>query len=119
MPRRAPLAASFLIRWALLLVLAVGTCVQPVLAAACEAGDAGAAFAAAAGQPAVDADAGAGGDDCCDGQACGDCCLHATASLQPPPAVAAALPRAAPAVAPAPRRPAHDAPVEIRPPIRG
>ena len=120
MSRRPPL--SVLLRLALMLVLALGSCLQPVFAAACdiedvrialEGGDAGAVVSAA------DAGHMGDGDDCCANPACGDCCLHAVATLS---TLSQATVLAAAHVDDAAMRitdPASIYPVDSRPPIAG
>lgn len=117
MSRRPPL--SVFLRLALMVVLALGSCLQPALAAACDiedarivldGGNAGAVMAAP--------DAGHAGD-CCANPACGDCCLHAAATLPASPQALAFAPP--PAVGAPPRivRAASIYPVDSRPPIAG
>ncbi len=117
MPRRASPTAFF--RMALIAMLALGLCLQPVLAAACEIEDVQTALDQGAGAASVgsDADAAGGASDCCVNAACGDCCLHATASA-PGERVAGvpAMPGIA-VMAPTSEVRASDYPVDIRPPI--
>lgn len=81
MLRRLPLPV--LLRLALLVLLALGSCVQPVLAAACDIEDARIALQAGSTHAVLRAaDAGhTGDDDRCGNPACGDCCLHAAVTL--------------------------------------
>lgn len=103
----------------LMALLALGLCLQPVFAAACDVEDARSALGNDAGAAviALDADAPEGANDCCANPACSDCCMHATASL--PGAMVAGIP-------PMPRMEAvalgtgfrpSDYPVDVRPPI--
>lgn len=103
------------LRLALMVMLLVGVCLQPVLVLACEVEDARAALDGGAGTEAPSQPGEPG--DCCDNPACGDCCMHAPATVAEP---ARSLPffpqRAGPA-------PVHCAvisahyPVDSRPPI--
>lgn len=81
MLRRLPLPV--LLRLALLVLLALGSCLQPVLAAACDIEDARIALEAGSTRAVLSAaDAGhTGDDDRCGNPACGDCCLHAAVTL--------------------------------------
>lgn len=118
MPRRPPLLA-----WLHLLLLGgllIGVCLQPALAAACEAADARIALGQESGTALTVADEGHAGDagGCCASPACGACCLHATASLPPQPLMLPASPTHA-CVAPRRAGPAIARyPVDSRPPIR-
>lgn len=120
MSRRPPLSAF--LRLILMVMLALGSCLQPALAAACDIEDARIALdGGAAGAVMVAADAGHadGAGDCCANPACGDCCLHAAATL---PASPQAMAFALPPVVGAPLRIARAAsvyPVDSRPPIAG
>ncbi|GHC02508.1 hypothetical protein [Thermomonas carbonis] len=75
MSRRTSLLAC--LRMVLLAMLMLGTCLQPVLAAACDVEDVRIVFDHDADAASTADDAG----DCCANPACGDCCLHATAQL--------------------------------------
>lgn len=120
MSRRPPLFAF--LRLALIAMLALGSCLQPALAAACDIEDARIALdggAARAVMVAVDAGHGDGAGDCCANPACGDGCLHAAATM---PASPQAMAFALPTVVGAPLRIARAAsvyPVDSRPPIAG
>lgn len=114
MSRRPSLLAC--LRLALLAMLMLGACLQPALAAACDVEDARVALDADAG-PAADAGNAGDAGDCCDNPACGDCCLHAVASL---PRLQSGMPFAPPCIAVAPLRPGTPRavyPVDSRPPI--
>ncbi len=118
MPRRAPLRAC--LRLVLLAMLILGVCLQPTFAAACDVEDARIAFEHGAETALSAADGDRTGDpaDCCANPACGDCCLHATASL---PAIPQTSPLSAPRVCGAPLPDGFapcDYPVDSRPPIR-
>jgi hypothetical protein len=110
------------LRLALMVMLALGSCLQPALAAACDIEDARIALdGGSAGAVMVAADVGHAGaaGDCCANPACGDCCLHAAATL---PASPRAMVFAPPPAVGAPLRIARTAsvyPVDSRPPIAG
>ena len=129
--RRHPFARLLLTAW-----LVLGLLLQPVMAAACDVGDARQALAAqddarqaGDGAGARDRDGSAhpaqegaqvpGDPDCCANPACGDCCLTATATLPARAPLVHAPPAPGPfvhgCVAVAPRR----VPVENPPPILG
>jgi hypothetical protein len=117
--RMAPLRRTHVSRFLRLLALGMlvfGLLVKPVLAATCELEDLQWAVGQVALVDAGDADA---GDECCPGQACGECCTAGTA-VPPLPAtvgaiavVAMHIPASAVEFEPAPY------PVSIRPPIAG
>lgn len=116
MPSRA--LPFSLLRLALMGLLMLGICLQPVLAAACDVEDARVALDAGT-DAAVAADAADGSRDCCNSPACGDCCLHAAATL---PAIPQAMAFAAVRMPSPPLRAGIAAsayPVDSRPPIRG
>lgn len=128
-PHRPRRLSSRRLSWLRLLLsawLLLGLALQPVLAAACDIGDAGNALAGERDQAAQSATsmpdqpgAANSADDCCANPACGDCCLTATASL---PAQALALrpmPRATPAAHPDDAFAPRQTPVENPPPIQG
>ena len=118
MSRRAPIA-KFLHR-VLLVLLMLGACLQPALAAACDVEDLRGAAPAGHAMVVATADRHAGqAGDCCANPACDDCCLHATAF--PPQAlrvIAPAIASAHPIPLAADFRSSDD-PVDIRPPIAG
>lgn len=118
MSRRAPIA-KFLHR-VLLVLLMLGACLQPALAAACDVEDLRDAAPAGHAMVVATADRHAGqAGDCCANPACGDCCLHATAF---PPHVLRVVAPALHDTHPAPLAVefrASDYPVDIRPPIAG
>lgn len=110
MLRRAPIAA-FLHR-TLLILLMLGACLQPAMAAVCDIEDARNFAAQDAG------DAGTG-NDCCANPACSDCCLHATAfPAQAVTAVVSPMPMLQCIPLTTDFRYSDD-PVDIRPPIAG
>lgn len=107
-----------LFRIVLAALLALGLCLQPVLAAACDVEDVRVALDG--GGPALSGlhDDGAGSaGDCCANPACGDCCLHATATL--PAAIVATVPvlRIGGVMPPRTDFRPSDYPVDVRPPI--
>ncbi|MEO8366040.1 MAG: hypothetical protein ABI538_07525 [Pseudoxanthomonas sp.] len=104
------------LRVVLMAILALGLCLQPVFAAACEIADATQATEPTYGDDANATDAGQG--ECCPNQVCSDCCLHATATFDP---ARVALPSALDFVrvsAPYTGVTPSDYPVDIRPPIQ-
>lgn len=119
MPRPSPLRTC--LRLVLLAMLVFGMCLQPVLAAACDIEDVRSALDHDAGE-AANAEHGERSGvpgDCCANPACGDCCLHATASLPAAPHTMAIV---APRACAMPLRVGFapgDYPVDSRPPIRG
>ena len=117
MSRPANPVAMF--RIVLCALLALGLCLQPVLAAACDVEDATTVIQDGVSVSDTHADDAGGSGDCCTNPACSDCCLHATASV-PYTALAVVVPMPAHANTPLPDdvRPS-DYPVDIRPPIKG
>ena len=119
MLRRAPIAA-FLHR-TLLILLMLGACLQPAMAAVCDIEDARnfAAQDAAVTATAQDAGDAGTGNDCCANPACSDCCLHATAfPAQAVTAVVSPMPMLQCIPLTTDFRYSDD-PVDIRPPIAG
>lgn len=119
------LPTSAVLRILLNALLALGLCMQPVWAAACEIADASSAGEAPAADAAsgerlhaADADAGQR-DACCPEGTCSDSCLHATAGLTPGAAALPAPPAPAYAVSPPAGVPPGHYPVAIRPPLQG
>lgn len=112
MLRRPSLFAC--LRMVLLAMLMLGACVQPALAAACDVEDARIALDAG---NAIHADTGEAGD-CCTNPACGDCCLHAVASLPAVTHASPLIPGAGIVATPVARVRPADYPVDSRPPIR-
>lgn len=101
------------LRVVLMAMLMLGTCLQPVFAAACDVEDVRIAFDHDANAASTSDDAG----DCCANPACGDCCLHATAQL---PTASVVLSGLRPANATTPTCidfASSDASVDQRPPI--
>ncbi len=106
----------FALRTMLMAMLALGLCLQPVLAAACEIADATQAADSTSGE---DQGTAAGQDECCPNQACSDCCLHATATFDPIRVSVSSVPDAVHVPPPSSGPPPSDYPVAIRPPIAG
>lgn len=118
MPRHASI--SVFLHRALLVLLMLGACLQPAMAAVCDVQDAR-VFASQQVDAVASVDRAHAGDagDCCANPACSDCCLHATAfPAQSTPAIASALPTMHFVMLATDFR-SSDEPVDIRPPIQG
>lgn len=112
-----PVHPLAMLRIVLCALIALGLCLQPVLAAACDVEDAATMLEDGVYATSAHADGAGGSGDCCTNPACSDCCLHATASV-PCSALSVTMPAPVHAATPLPddMRPS-DYPVDIRPPI--